>query len=137
MKTFLSVLVVIIFVHFSFGFLPFPLVDELLEPFLNSLNIRNKEFDKNIIEKAVKGEECMRKCHVDDRKVCYFNFTLKHYQVMSGLVKANEFLCYHLFMFIHELRVAHASLSPNKKMVKIKSSTFFSQIMPTVCERRC
>jgi hypothetical protein len=26
----------------------------------------------------------MRECREDDKKVCYFNFTLKHYQVMGA-----------------------------------------------------
>jgi hypothetical protein len=43
-----------------------------------------KDVKEDLIKYAVEGESCMRECKVNDVKVCYFNFTLRHYQVMGG-----------------------------------------------------
>lgn len=43
-----------------------------------------KDVSQDLMQYAVEGESCMRECKKNDVKVCYFNFTLRHYQVMGG-----------------------------------------------------
>jgi hypothetical protein len=66
-------------------FLTYPFTaDQFLQPFFDTLAGKDEAIDKNLIKHAIAGEKCMRECKNDDRKVCYFNFTLKHYQVMGA-----------------------------------------------------
>jgi hypothetical protein len=58
--------------------------DQFLKPFLDSISENDREIEKNLMKHAIAGEKCMRECKDNDRKVCYFNFTLKHYQVMGA-----------------------------------------------------
>lgn len=86
MKTFWAIFITsIVFFEFNLCFLLYPFVaDHVLQPFLASLDVSDKDVDKNLMIHAIPGEKCMRECKSGDQKVCYFNFTLKHYQVLGA-----------------------------------------------------
>lgn len=85
MKTFVLFVVTVMNIKFISCFLSYPFVaDQLLQPFLESLEGINEEIDKDLMSRAIAGEKCMRECRKNDRKVCHFNFTLKHYQVLGA-----------------------------------------------------
>jgi hypothetical protein len=84
MKTFAVFILVIFYFELNLCFLSFPLANQLLHPFLETLDVSDTIIDKNLMKYAVDGEECMRECKANDQKVCYFNFTMKHYQVMGA-----------------------------------------------------
>jgi FtsP/CotA-like multicopper oxidase with cupredoxin domain len=51
--------------------------DNFLHPFM-------KKSPENIMENAIPGSQCNRKCTVDDNKICHFTFTLEYYHVLGG-----------------------------------------------------
>lgn len=65
-------------------FLTYPITNDILDEFLNSLEVAEISEEKDLLDHAIPGEECLRVCKENDRKVCFFNFTLKSYQVLGG-----------------------------------------------------
>lgn len=68
------------------SFLSYPFIaKDFLEEFLGVLNVSyDKTFEQDLMKHAIAGEKCLRECETNDRKVCFFNFTLKHYQILGG-----------------------------------------------------
>ena len=85
MKTVVIFIAFIISIKCIQCFLPYPFTaDQLLQPFLESLGTADEEIETNLMKHAIAGESCIRECKNNDKKVCHFNFTLKHYQVMGA-----------------------------------------------------
>lgn len=90
MKTFIFFSIVISRFHYLFCFLPYPFVaNQFLDEILTTFYVRDHgddsiDIEKDLMAHAIKGEKCYRECKADDRQICYFNFTLKHYQIMGG-----------------------------------------------------
>lgn len=67
------------------GFMAYPFIaSNILGKFLDGFNITAKDYAQDLMKNAVQGEKCMRECRENEYKICYFNFTLKHYQIMGG-----------------------------------------------------
>lgn len=66
-------------------FFTYPISRHVLNEFLKVLSASDMSFEKDLLNHAVDGAKCMRECRENDRKICYFNFTLKHYQTLGGL----------------------------------------------------
>ena len=66
-------------------FLTYPISSHVLGEFLKVFNVNDKSYAKDLLKHAIPGEKCARKCSDNDHKICYFNFTLKHYQTVGGL----------------------------------------------------
>lgn len=70
-------------------FLSYPISNHVLNEFLKVLNVIDSNYEKDLLKHAVGGESCNRECQENDRKICYFNFTLKHYQTLGGYLRKN------------------------------------------------
>lgn len=85
MKSFLFVSLITIFcIRHVVCFLTYPISSHILHEFLDTLNASKINIEKDLLSHAVPGENCIRECSENDRKICYFNFTLKHYQTLGG-----------------------------------------------------
>jgi len=83
------IIILIISISYSKAFIPYPfLTDNLLKSFLDV--IKTDEIIE--LEDFTLGYECHRKCVPNDRRICYFKFALKAFQIMGGYV--NSFLVY-------------------------------------------
>lgn len=58
-----------------------------MDQVFDALHVTDRHFDKDLMKHAVDGEKCVRECRENDRKICFYNFTLKHYQILGGWVK--------------------------------------------------
>lgn len=81
----------VIFLNFSVCFIPYPFIsDSWLEPFLDILHdsIENSESAPQLTysDESIwsRGEDCNRECKKNDTRICYFDFTMKYFQVMGG-----------------------------------------------------
>lgn len=85
-----SCLIFAIFVQFSCldGFIIYPFNGDVwLKKFLDAfapVPIVTPNLDIDLMKHAIDGENCVRKCAKNDKRVCYFKFTLRHYQVLGG-----------------------------------------------------
>lgn len=43
-----------------------------------------REIESDLMRYAVDGEECVRKCAKNDKRVCHYNFTIRYYQILGG-----------------------------------------------------
>jgi hypothetical protein len=85
MKTsFILLVILVVHFHCHLCFLTYPISNDILDEFLSSLQIVELSEEKDLLKHAIPGEECSRECRENDRKVCFFNFTLKSYQVLGG-----------------------------------------------------
>lgn len=86
MRTCFTLLVALVFAKSYDGFILYPFnAFEWTKTLLDTIAAnRFKDISEDVMKYAVEGESCMRECKVNDVKVCYFNFTLRHYQVMGG-----------------------------------------------------
>lgn len=86
MRTCFAVLVVLVYLKSYDGFILYPFnAFEWTKKILDSIADNYLEdMQTDLIKYAVEGESCIRECKAGDVKVCYFNFTLRHYQVMGG-----------------------------------------------------
>lgn len=75
----------LVVITFDLGacFLTYPLSQNLLNQIFGAINSSDAT---DLLSHAVDGGTCVRKCRRNEHKICHFNFTLKHYQVLSGLV---------------------------------------------------
>lgn len=83
MKT-LRILFLVLCLERGSGFLSFPISSRVLNEFLTALEANEKAEGSELMKRAVSGDKCVRECIAHDHKVCYFNFTLKHYQTLGG-----------------------------------------------------
>lgn len=84
-RMFLIVFLAIICFESRQCFLPYPFIaSDVLDQVLDSLHVTDRQFDKDLMKHAVDGEKCVRECRENDRKICFYNFTLKHYQILGG-----------------------------------------------------
>lgn len=85
MKT-LSVFLLVAIVCFEHGscFLTYPISKHVLGEFFKVLNATDKSYEEDLMKHAIAGEKCVRECNENERRICYFNFTLKHYQTLGG-----------------------------------------------------
>jgi len=89
---------IIIFSNYSLAFIPYPfLTDNLLKSFLDDLKV-----DQTDLENFTLGYECHRKCVPNDRRICYFKFALKAFQIMTGYV---TFYHVDLFFIMHHSNI--------------------------------
>ncbi|CRL07208.1 CLUMA_CG020191, isoform A [Clunio marinus] len=56
----------------------------MLNNLIQSFNESEENLNSHLMKHAIPGEKCLRKCSLNDQKVCYFNFTLKTYQILGG-----------------------------------------------------
>lgn len=71
----------IIFTSYSNAFIPYPfLTNNLLKSFLDVV----KTDDLIELDNFTLGTDCHRKCIPNDRRICYFKFALKAFQIMGG-----------------------------------------------------
>lgn len=83
MKTF-SILLLVFCIDHGICFLSYPISSHVLNQFLMAFKANEKSDGDELMKHAVSGDKCVRECILNDHKVCYFNFTLKHYQTMGG-----------------------------------------------------
>lgn len=84
---FFGLVLLLLLIHSVHCFLNFPPSGEnAVTSFLDTVSVKTKKTEDttDIMSKSVRGELCVRECRVDDRRVCYFKFMIKYYQVMSG-----------------------------------------------------
>lgn len=81
-----SALIAVTYLQCSQCFLTYPVSNDYLNEFLSALHAAELSKDMDLLDHAIPGEDCLRECRENDRKVCYFNFTLKSYQVLGGSV---------------------------------------------------
>jgi hypothetical protein len=75
------IILLIISTSYSVAFIPYPfLTNNLLKSFLDVV----KTDDIIELEHMTLGSECYRKCDPNDRRICYFAFALKAFQIMGG-----------------------------------------------------
>jgi hypothetical protein len=92
MKSFLVSLIIVLNLYGQHGFITYPFISaDWLIRFLDSIapNVEHlvptsSIHELDVMKYAVAGEDCVRKCAKDDKKVCYFKFTLRYYQVLGG-----------------------------------------------------
>ena len=83
MKLGLSFVIALVAFDACFCFLPYHFIaHEALSQFFDV--IADKRVESVSVKNAVSGEKCLRECRDGDKRICHFNFTLKHYQVMGG-----------------------------------------------------
>lgn len=84
MKTLLFLALVINFIQRQECFLSYPISNYALGELFDALDATSNNHKSDLLTHAVKGEKCSRVCRENDRMICHFNFTLKHYQIMGG-----------------------------------------------------
>lgn len=57
-----------------------------VDDYLGSLDVEqiSVDYKQDLLENAVMGEECYRPCKANNRKICYFHWTMENYQAMGG-----------------------------------------------------
>jgi hypothetical protein len=70
------------------GFIIYPFNgSDWLKKFLDTfapVPIVTPNLDIDSMKYAVDGANCVRKCAKDDKRVCFYKFTLRYYQILGG-----------------------------------------------------
>lgn len=83
MESYLIFLVLITLLEPRDCFLSYPASGFLLNQFFTAFNASYELADK-FSNQFTDGENCVRKCKTNDRKICHFKLTLRNYQTMGG-----------------------------------------------------
>jgi hypothetical protein len=96
MKSFLFILLfVLLNLNRLNGFITYPFTsNQWLDKILSSIQpieeiivpkiVKDIDIEEDLMKYAINGEECVRKCAKNDKRVCHYNFTLRYYQVLGG-----------------------------------------------------